>query len=40
MYRYGKGKPEKTEKYESLVGPEKSGFTMPLHPAVTAPIKK
>jgi hypothetical protein len=40
MYRYGNGKPEKTKKYESLVTPERSGFTIPLHPAVTTPIKK
>lgn len=29
----GMGKPEKTKKYESLAGPERSGFTKPLHPA-------
>ncbi|EPJ94755.1 hypothetical protein CF149_05309 [Pseudomonas psychrophila] len=34
------GKPEKTAKYESLTGPDKSGFTNPLHPAVTTPINK
>ena len=36
----GMGNPEKTAKYESLTDADMSGFTNPLHPAVTTPINK